>query len=161
MNSFIIFLEGIIWNDIFLSLKIKYYLWHTKIVFIYNCINVENYVRLYFDGAKIPLQYCLTYVSMSYNGVLYVGVGVDCRAADLPKICQIDPGHWTWSNIWHGTEFNMHHGTYAVNQTGLMWQTGLVSNLYFESVVQLTWIGLKYSIEHGSILYFDPGVLLA
>ena len=54
----------------------------------------------------------------------------------------------------------MHHGTYAVNQTGLTWQTELVSNLYFEPVVQLTWIGSKYSIEPGSILYVEPVVLL-
>ena len=55
----------------------------------------------------------------------------------------------------------MHHGTYAVNQTGLTWQTGLVSNLYFESVVQLTWVGSKYCIEPGSILYVEPVVLFA
>ena len=53
----------------------------------------------------------------------------------------------------------MHHGTYAVNQTG--WQTGLVSNLYFEPVVQLTWIGSKYCIEPGLVLYIEPFVLFA
>ena len=55
----------------------------------------------------------------------------------------------------------MHRGTYAVNQTGLTWQSGLVSNLYFESVVQLTCIGSKYNIEPGSILYVEPLVLFA
>ena len=55
----------------------------------------------------------------------------------------------------------MHHGTYAVNQTGLTWETDLVSYLYFEPVVQLTSIGSKYSIEPGSILYVEPVVLFA
>ena len=59
-------------------------------------------------------------------------------------------------------EFNMHNGTYAVNQTGSMWHTELGSNLYFEPVVQLTWVGSKYivlNIEHGSILHVEPVVL--
>ena len=44
------------------------------------------------------------------------GSNLNVQVADLPKICQIDHGYWTWSNIWYGTEFNMHYGTYAVNQ---------------------------------------------
>ena len=55
----------------------------------------------------------------------------------------------------------MHHGTYAVNQAGLMWQTELVSNQYLEPVVQLTWVGSKYCIEPGSILYVEHVVLFA
>ena len=55
----------------------------------------------------------------------------------------------------------MHHGTYAVNQTGSTWHTDLGSNLYFEPVVQLSWEGSKYSVEPGSILYVEPCVLLA
>ena len=44
----------------------------------------------------------------------------------------------------------MHYGTYAVNQTGSTWQTELNltelgSNQYFEPVMQLTWVGSKYS----------------
>ena len=48
-----------------------------------------------------------------------------------------------------------------INQTGLTWQIGLVSNLYFESVVQLAWVGLKYSVEPVSILHVEPVVLFA
>ena len=55
----------------------------------------------------------------------------------------------------------MHHGTYAVNQTGSMWHTELGSNLYFEPVVQLTWVGSKYCAEPGSILHAEPVVLFA
>ena len=83
------------------------------------------------------------------------------QVADLPKICKIVHGHWTWSNIWHGTEFNMHHGTYAVNHTDLTGQTELGSGLYFEPVVQLTWVGSKCSVEPGSIMHIEPVVLSA
>ena len=38
-------------------------------------------------------------------------------------------------------------------QTGSMWQTDLGSDLYFEPVVQLTWVGSKYSAEPDSILH--------
>ena len=55
----------------------------------------------------------------------------------------------------------MHHGTYAVNETGSTWHTELGSNPYFEPVLQLTWIGSKYSIEPCSILYVEPIVLFA
>ena len=51
----------------------------------------------------------------------------------------------------------MHHGTYAVNQTGSTWHTELCSNLYFER----TWVCLKYSFEPGSILNVKPVVLFA
>ena len=53
----------------------------------------------------------------------------------------------------------MHHGTYAVDRTGLTWQIELDPNLYFEPVVHLTRIGSKYSIEPGSLLYVEPVVL--
>ena len=55
----------------------------------------------------------------------------------------------------------MHYGTDAVNQTGSMWHTELGSNLYFEPVVQLTWVGLKYSVGPGSILHSEPVAMLA
>ena len=55
----------------------------------------------------------------------------------------------------------MHHGTCAVKQTGLTWQTELVSNLHFDLVMPLTWIGSKYSIEPGLILYVVSVVLFA
>ena len=55
----------------------------------------------------------------------------------------------------------MHYGTYAVNQTGSMWQTDLGSDLYFEPVVQLTWVGSKYSVKPSSILHVEPVVLFA
>ena len=38
----------------------------------------------------------------------------------------------------------MHHGTYAVNQTGSTWHTYTLN--------QSTWVCLKYSLEPGSIL---------
>ena len=68
----------------------------------------------------------------------------------------IEPGP-----ILYGTELNMHHGTYAANQACLMWQTELGFNLYFEPVLQLTWIGSKYSVQPGSILYVEPVVMFA
>ena len=49
----------------------------------------------------------------------------------------------------------MHHGTYAVNHTGSTGQTELGSDLYFEPVVQHTWVGSKYSVEPGSILHVE------
>ena len=55
----------------------------------------------------------------------------------------------------------MHHGNYALNQKGSTWHTELGYNLYFEPVVQLTWVGLKYSVEPGSILHVEPVVLFA
>ena len=55
----------------------------------------------------------------------------------------------------------MHHGIYAVNHTGSTEQTELGSDLYFEPVVQLTWIGSKYSVETGSIRHVEPVVLFA
>ena len=36
-------------------------------------------MSVYTSAGKIPLKYCLTYVSMSYVGVLFVGVGVELR----------------------------------------------------------------------------------
>ena len=50
---------------------------------------------------------------------------------------------------------------YAVNPTSLTWQTELVSNLYFEPVVQRTWIVSKYSVEPGSIMLVESVVLFA
>ena len=61
----------------------------------------------------------------------------------------------------HETEFNMHHGTHAVNHTGSIGQTKIGSELYFEPVVQLTWVGSKCSVEPGSIMHIEPVVLSA
>ena len=47
----------------------------------------------------------------------------------------------------------MHHGTYDVNRTGSTWHTELGYNLYFRPEVQLTWVGSKYCVEPGLILY--------
>ena len=55
----------------------------------------------------------------------------------------------------------MYHGTYAVNHTGPTGQTELGSNLYFEPVVQVTWVSPKYSVECGTILQVEPVVLIA
>ena len=40
-------------------------------------------------------------------------------------------------------------------------QTELGSDLYFEPVVQLTWVGSNYSFEPGSIMHVEPVVLFA
>ena len=55
----------------------------------------------------------------------------------------------------------MHHGTYAVNQTGSTWHTELGSNPYFEPVLQLTWVSSNYIVESGSILHVESVVLFA
>ena len=55
----------------------------------------------------------------------------------------------------------MHHGTYAVNQTGSTWYTELGSNTYFEPVLQLTWVNSKYNVEPGSIINIESAVLFA
>ena len=53
----------------------------------------------------------------------------------------------------------MHHGTYAVNHTGSTEQNEIGSDLYFEPVVQLTWVGSKFSVEPGSTMHVEPVVL--
>ena len=55
----------------------------------------------------------------------------------------------------------MHHGTYAVKQTGSMWHIELGYKLYIEPVVQLTWVGSKYIAGPDSILHVEPVVLFA
>ena len=55
----------------------------------------------------------------------------------------------------------MHQETYAANQTGSTWHTELGYNLYFEPVVQLTWVGSKYIAGPDSILHVEPVVLFA
>ena len=55
----------------------------------------------------------------------------------------------------------MHHGTYAVNQTGSTGHNELGSNPYFEPVLQLTWVNSKYSVEPVSILHVESVVLFA
>ena len=47
----------------------------------------------------------------------------------------------------------------AVNQTGSTCYTELGCKLYFEPVVQLTWVGSKYSVEPCSILHVKPVVV--
>ena len=54
----------------------------------------------------------------------------------------------------------MHHGNYALNQTGSTWHTELGSKPFFKPVVQLTWVGSTYSVEPGSILHVEPVVCL-
>ena len=57
-------------------------------------------MSVYTSAGKIPLKYCLTYVSMSYVGVLFVGVGVDLRqvAAGLTLVVSLNKaGSWNVS----------------------------------------------------------------
>ena len=55
----------------------------------------------------------------------------------------------------------MQHGTHVATRIGSTWQTELGPDLYFEPVLQLTWLGSKYSIEPGLILHVESVVYFA